>query len=139
MSGILELTHLLAKIAGEVHRPNADFDDHENAGTSMVIASLTKSLNSIDHSSSGTRVLDAALSLMCLKTTEVCSARIDRLIETMVSVLCSLVSCKISRLGNEGPELLQVGSSISFGDCGELMRVSADVLESLEANQWIFS
>ncbi|KAI0491944.1 hypothetical protein KFK09_026207 [Dendrobium nobile] len=119
----MELAHLLAKIAGEVRQSNAvdlNFKGGEKDGTSKAIASLSKSLNSDDNSSSGIRV---------------CSARIERLIDTMISVLYSSASCKISRLGREGPELLQVGSSISFGDCDEIMRMVADVLESLEANK----
>lgn len=74
MSSLPELTHLLVKIAGEVRRSNAvdlSFEEDENSVTSRAIAALTKSLNSGDHSSSSIRVLDAAVSLMCLKTTEV--------------------------------------------------------------------
>ncbi|KAK8935085.1 hypothetical protein KSP39_PZI013664 [Platanthera zijinensis] len=71
---------------------------------------------------------------MCLKTTEVCNARIKCLVETVITVLDSSISCKILLLGREGPEFLQVGSSISFGDGRELVRVGADMLENLQAN-----
>ncbi|KAG0503513.1 hypothetical protein HPP92_003585 [Vanilla planifolia] len=104
----------------------------------MTITSIVQSLNPDDHSSSDVRVLNAALSLMCFKEPEVCSARIVRLVETVISVLDSLVSCQVVRLKREGPEYLQVGSSISFRDCRELINLSADVLGFLQKDSGLF-
>ena len=53
---------------------------------------------------------------------------------TIVSVLSSMATCGVSGLGGGDLELIRVGSSISFRDCCELIRIGADVLENLEAH-----
>ncbi|XP_038986342.1 uncharacterized protein LOC103709624 isoform X2 [Phoenix dactylifera] len=133
MRSLTDTILLLSKLASNLRRSNASptiNDDDDEA-----ISSLATSLNFGDRMTPRVRVLDPALSLMCFKTPEVCSSRIECLVRTIVSVLNSSISCKVLRPEEGGgAEFLKVGSSISSRDCHRLIRVCGDVLESLEGH-----
>uniref|UniRef100_A0A0E0DX03 Uncharacterized protein n=1 Tax=Oryza meridionalis TaxID=40149 RepID=A0A0E0DX03_9ORYZ len=96
------------------------------------VSSLAAALNpqgGASSSSSGTRVLDAVLSLMCFDPLEVDRARVDCLVRTTVSALSASVSCRVDRI--DGAEMLSVGSSVAPGDCRELVHSCAALLEKL--------
>ncbi|RWR78073.1 putative Acyl-CoA synthetase family member 4 [Cinnamomum micranthum f. kanehirae] len=114
--------------------------DEEEAALALAISSLNKSLNfnttspsSSSSSSSRVRVLDTALSLMCFKAPDLCNSSIECLAETILALLSSSISCKVSRFPNQH-ESLQVGSSISAADCPKLIEACADVIGSLEGS-----
>ncbi|XP_010925441.1 uncharacterized protein [Elaeis guineensis] len=132
MSSLTDTILLLTKLASNLRRSNVSTTIN---GDDDVLSSLATSLNFGDRMTPGVRVLDPALSLMCFKTPEVCSARIECLVRTIVSVLNSSMSCKVLRSKDGGgSEFLKVGSSISSRDCHRLIRVCGDVLESLEGH-----
>ncbi|KAJ6816535.1 uncharacterized protein M6B38_414535 [Iris pallida] len=134
MAILPELTCLFTKLAFNLRRSNAsdvDVDDSANGGTSVAISSLAESLNAV---TPRVRVLDAALSLMCFQTPEVFRARIECLVRTLISLLDSMATCRVFRLGGGDSESIRVGSSVSSRDCDELIRVGADALQSLEGN-----
>ena len=59
-------------------------------------------------------------------------ARIDCLVRTLVSALFASVSCGVVRPdGGAGEEMLCVGSSVSPGDCRELLRTCAALVQKL--------
>uniref|UniRef100_I1PZL2 Uncharacterized protein n=1 Tax=Oryza glaberrima TaxID=4538 RepID=I1PZL2_ORYGL len=98
------------------------------------VSSLATALNphgggASSSSSSGTRVLDAVLSLMCFDPMEVDRARVDCLVRTTVSALSASVSCRVDHI--DGAEMLTVGSSVAPGDCRELVHSCAALLEKL--------
>uniref|UniRef100_A0A0E0IPR1 Uncharacterized protein n=1 Tax=Oryza nivara TaxID=4536 RepID=A0A0E0IPR1_ORYNI len=98
------------------------------------VSSLAAALNphgggASSSSSSGTRVLDAVLSLMCFDPMEVDRARVDCLVRTTVSALSASVSCRVDHI--DGAEMLTVGSSVAPGDCRELVHSCAALLEKL--------
>jgi hypothetical protein len=59
-------------------------------------------------------------------------ARVDCLVRTLVSALSASVSCRVVRPdGCAADDMLCVGSSISPGDCHELVRSCGAVVEKL--------
>ncbi|KAF0910790.1 hypothetical protein E2562_004763 [Oryza meyeriana var. granulata] len=56
-------------------------------------------------------------------------ARVDCLVRTTVSALSASVSCRVDR--TDGAEMLSIGSSVPPGDCRELVRSCAALLEKL--------
>ncbi|KAJ0959703.1 hypothetical protein J5N97_000630 [Dioscorea zingiberensis] len=135
MSTLPEITRLFALLASDLRRSNAGDGDGANGGEiAGAVSALTRSLNPDDECQPRVRVLDAALSLMCFKSPEVCRARIESTVQTIVAVLTSLASCKVIRLSGGCGELLQVGNSVSYEDCNELIQACADLVESLEGH-----
>ncbi|CAM0912772.1 unnamed protein product [Alopecurus aequalis] len=126
-----DLKHLLAEVASSPPRGGPFSPGGESLSAS--ISSLAAALNPIaPASASGTRVLDAALSLMCFDPHEVDRARLDCLVRTIVSALSESVSCRVVRTDERiGGEMLCVGSSVSPGDCRELVRSCAALVEKL--------
>jgi hypothetical protein len=147
-----DLTQLLAEVASRLSRPPG------GESLSASISSLAAALNP-GAPASGTRVLDAALSLMCFDPQEaiplfsttavtdlsvslgwlvmsfslqVDRARLDYLVRTIVSALSDSVSCRVVRTDERiGGEMLCVGSSVSPRDCRELVRSCAALAEKL--------
>ncbi|XXG57098.1 hypothetical protein AAC387_Pa03g4339 [Persea americana] len=70
---------------------------------------------------------------MCFKAPDLCNSSIECLAETILALLSSSISCKVSRFPNL-QESLQVGSSISAADCPKLIEACADVIGSLEGS-----
>ncbi|RLN12052.1 hypothetical protein C2845_PM09G03030 [Panicum miliaceum] len=137
-----DLTRVLAELAARLSRPPAGGGD-ATAGDALSasISSLAATLNPSGGrggASSGTRILDAALSLMCFDPLEarhprrVNRDRVDCLVRTLVSALSASVSCGVVRPdGGAGEEMLCVGSSVSPGDCRELLRSCAALVQKL--------
>ncbi|KAJ0964492.1 hypothetical protein J5N97_025630 [Dioscorea zingiberensis] len=135
MSTLPEITRLFALLASDLRRSNTGAGAGANVGEiAGAVSALTRSLNPDDECQPRVRVLDAALSLMCFKSPEVCRARIESTVQTIVAVLTSLASCKVIRLSGGCGELLQVGNSVSYEDCNELIQACADLVESLEGH-----
>ncbi|XP_062233612.1 uncharacterized protein LOC133930861 isoform X2 [Phragmites australis] len=134
-----DLTRLLAELAARLSRTPAG--GVGGAASTTVADSLSASISSLaatldpgrgGGSSSGTRVLDAALSLMCFDPLEVGRARVDCLVRTIVSALSASVSCRVVRPeGGAGDEMLCVGSSVSPVDCRELVHSCAALMQKL--------
>nr|CAB3467004.1 unnamed protein product [Digitaria exilis] len=129
-----DLTRVLAELGARLSGPPA-VGAAASAGDALSasISSLAATLNpngGRGGASSGTQVLDAALSLMCFDPIEaripphrVNKARVDFLVRTLVSALSTSVSCRVVRPdGGAVEEMLCVGSSVSPGDCRELLR-----------------
>ncbi|KAF4398639.1 hypothetical protein G4B88_013728 [Cannabis sativa] len=76
------------------------------------------------------RVLDTALSLMCFKAPQVFDSTVKYLMETIVSVLSSSISCKVFQFHKD--EVLLIGTSISRRDFPGLIEACSDVLQKLE-------
>ncbi|KAM3335007.1 hypothetical protein ACQJBY_029430 [Aegilops geniculata] len=129
-----DLTHLLAEVASRLSRPPGGAGPSSVAGDSLSasVSSLAAALNprAAAPASSGTRVLDAALSLMCFDPQEVDRARLDCLVRTAVSALSDPASCRVARTDDRA-EMLCVGSSVSPRDCRELVRSCAALVEKL--------
>ncbi|KAF7106616.1 hypothetical protein CFC21_107334 [Triticum aestivum] len=129
-----DLTHLLAEVASRLARPPGGAGPSSAAGDSLSanVSSLAAALNpgAAAPASSGTRVLDAALSLMCFDPQEVDRARLDCLVRTAVSALSDSASCRVARTDDRA-EMLCVGSSVSPRDCRELVRSCAALVEKL--------
>ncbi|KAM3207394.1 hypothetical protein ACQJBY_062558 [Aegilops geniculata] len=129
-----DLTHLLVEVASRLARPPGGADPSSADGDSLSasISSLAAALNprAAAPASSGTRVLDAALSLMCFDPQEVDRARLDCLVRTAVSALSDPASCRVARTDDRA-EMLCVGSSVSPRDCRELVRSCAALVEKL--------
>ncbi|WVZ82485.1 hypothetical protein U9M48_029742 [Paspalum notatum var. saurae] len=136
-----DITRLLADLAGRLSGPPAGGGAASARDSlSASISSLAAALDPDGGASSGTSVLDAALSLMCFDPLEarrpprlvVNRARVDCLVQTLVSALRASVSCRVVRPdGGAGEEMLCVGSSVSPGDCRELVRSCAALVEKL--------
>ncbi|KAH7572142.1 hypothetical protein JRO89_XS04G0210600 [Xanthoceras sorbifolium] len=103
-------------------------EEEDDEAINLSISKLNHSLNLCDNS--GVRVLDTALSLMCFEAPTVFDSVIDFSVKTIVSVLSSLITCKLLRIQNE--QVLLVGSSISRHGCLELIEACNNVLEKLE-------
>ncbi|XP_072147351.1 uncharacterized protein [Setaria viridis] len=131
-----DLARVLAELAARLSRPPAG-GVAASAGDALSssISSLASVLNPNGDrggASSGTRVLDAALSLMCFDPLEVNRARVDCLVRTLLSALSASVSCRVVRPdGGAGEEMLCVGSSVSPGDCRELLQSCAALVQKL--------
>ncbi|KAJ1258030.1 hypothetical protein BS78_10G042600 [Paspalum vaginatum] len=128
-----DITRLLADLAGRLSgSPAGGVAASGGDSLSASISSLAAALNPNGGSSSGTSVLDAALSLMCFDPLEVNRARVDCLVQTLVSALRASASCRVVRSnGGGGEEMLCVGSSVSPGDCRELVLSCAALVEKL--------
>ncbi|KAJ8464759.1 hypothetical protein OPV22_027311 [Ensete ventricosum] len=137
-----ELARLFAELASYIQRREDDTDGGDGVGPggglASAISSLAASLSFGDAPRVG--VLDAALSLMCFRASELCCfqvhrARLECLVGTIVAMLSSSVSCKVLRLpdGRDG-EFLRIGTSLSSEDCVQLIRVCVDVLASLKGH-----
>ncbi|KAF8732888.1 hypothetical protein HU200_015237 [Digitaria exilis] len=131
-----DLTRVLAELGARLSGPPA-VGAAASAGDALSasISSLAATLNpngGRGGASSGTQVLDAALSLMCFDPIEVNKARVDFLVRTLVSALSASVSCRVVRPdGGAVEEMLCVGSSVSPGDCRELLRSCAALVQKL--------
>ncbi|KAL6839599.1 hypothetical protein ACP4OV_030538 [Aristida adscensionis] len=135
-----DLTRLLAELAARISRPlgggasaSAPAGDAPSASVASLAAALDPDTGR-GGAASGTRVLDAALSLMCFDPQEVGRARVDYLVRTVVCALSASVSLRVARLrpeGAAGDEMLCAGSSISPGECRELVRLCADLVGKL--------
>ncbi|OVA16334.1 hypothetical protein BVC80_8473g1 [Macleaya cordata] len=125
MSRVAEITALLTEIASRLQTglPLTE-------SSLPAISSLNQTLNLNEESR--VRVFDTALSLMCFKAPQVFDSMIENLVGTIVSVLLSSISCKVLRFQKE--EFLQIGSSISRYDCGELIKACLDVFGRLEGH-----
>ncbi|KAL5211673.1 hypothetical protein ABZP36_022520 [Zizania latifolia] len=121
------LTRLLAELASRPPPGGGRSGDSLGASVSSLAAALNPRGGA--SSSAGTRVLDAALSLMCFDSLEVDRARVDCLIRTIVSALSASVSCRVDL--TDGAEMLSVGSSVTPGDCRELVRSCDSLLAKL--------
>ncbi|KAG6539020.1 hypothetical protein ZIOFF_004172 [Zingiber officinale] len=133
-----EIVRVFAKIASRVQGFKGEGaagnnDDEGFAETTAAISSLSASLGYDDDS--GLRVLNAALSLMCFRDSELHRVRIECLVDSMISMLSSSVSCKVLRaLGSNDEEFLGIGTSFSTRDCVSLIQVCADVLNCLSGH-----
>ncbi|RCV20674.1 hypothetical protein SETIT_4G075500v2 [Setaria italica] len=131
-----DITRVLAELAGRLSRPPAG-GGAASAGDALSasISSLAATLNPNSGrggASSGTRVLDAALSLMCFDPLEVNRARVDCLVRTLLSALSASFWCRVVRPdGGAGEEMLCAGSSVSPGDCRELLQSCAALVHKL--------
>ncbi|XP_058068977.1 uncharacterized protein LOC131218389 isoform X4 [Magnolia sinica] len=130
MTGLPEITELFTKLASYLHCNSSPSPAHESEPLALAISSLSESLNHNETPLSASRVLDASLSLMCFKAPALSDSLIECLSETIVAVLSSSVSCRVSFFPEE--DLLQVRSSISCGDCAELIGACAHVIASLD-------
>ncbi|XP_015694018.1 uncharacterized protein LOC107304447 [Oryza brachyantha] len=121
------ITRLLADLASR-HRPSPG-GGRSGDPVAASVSSLAAALNPHGRgvSPSGTRVLDSVLSLMCFDPLEVDRARVDCLVRTTVSALSASISCRVDR--TDGTEMLSVGGSVAPGDCRELVRSCAALLE----------
>ncbi|TVU12600.1 hypothetical protein EJB05_46251, partial [Eragrostis curvula] len=133
-----DLTRLLSELAARFSQPPAagDRGAASTAAADTLLASISSLAGALNPSggragaaSSGTRVLDAALSLIVM---QVGRARVDCLVRTLVSALSASVSCRVVRPdGGAADEMLCVGTSISPGDCRELVRSCGALVEKL--------
>ncbi|XP_048539173.1 uncharacterized protein LOC125518346 [Triticum urartu] len=128
-----DLTHLLTEVASRLARPPGGSPGPSSAGDplSASVSSLAAALNprAAAPASSGTRVLDAALSLMCFDPQEVDRARLGCLVRTAVSALSDSASCRVARTDDRA-EMLCVGGPPSPPD-RELVRSCAALVEKL--------
>ncbi|URD85419.1 hypothetical protein MUK42_02772 [Musa troglodytarum] len=132
-----EIARLFAELASRIQRPEDDTDGGDGVGPggelASAISSLAASLSFGDAPRVG--VLNAALSLMCFRASEVHRARVECLVGTIVAMLSSSVSCKVLRLpGGRDGEFLRIGTSFSSQDCVQLIRVCVDVLATLKGH-----
>ncbi|KAK6944823.1 hypothetical protein RJ641_025925 [Dillenia turbinata] len=128
MSNLQEITDLFARLA--LNLEIQERDEEEERACDLAVSKLNDSLNL--HETSRVRVLDTVLSLLCFKAPQVFDSYIECLVETILTVLSSSISCNVLRFQND--EVLQVGSSISFQDGHELVRVCSDVIGRLNNN-----
>ncbi|CAL9067125.1 uncharacterized protein LOC135607877 isoform X2 [Musa acuminata AAA Group] len=132
-----EIARLFAELASRIQSPQDDTDGGDGVGPggelASAISSLAASLSFGDAPRVG--VLNAALSLMCFRASEVHRARIECLVGTIVAMLSSSVSCRVLRLPDKRDEgFLRIGTSFSSEDCVQLIRVCVDVLASLKGH-----
>ncbi|KAF3341545.1 hypothetical protein FCM35_KLT00183 [Carex littledalei] len=122
MDNLPEITRLFSRLTSDLDPPSDGF------------SSLVASLNDDDAAKPGSRVLDAALSLMCFNSTEVFGSRIKCLVSTIISALSASVSCQ--GLSSDWAELglVNVGSSVSSRDCCEIIRLCADAIKRLKGH-----
>ncbi|KAJ3709043.1 hypothetical protein LUZ61_012748 [Rhynchospora tenuis] len=125
MANLPEIMRLLSNLASDLEPSDPPSDG---------LYSLVASLNSDYSGYPGTRVLDAALSLMCFNSTEVFSSRIKCLLGTIISALSAFVS--FEGLFSDWAKLgfARVGSSVSYKDCCEIIRLCGDVLGRLKGH-----
>ncbi|KAG2718177.1 hypothetical protein I3760_03G207800 [Carya illinoinensis] len=127
MTTVPEVTDLIARLALHLKALNEE-DVEETLGCSISL--FNKSLN-LDEDSR-VSVLDTALSLMCFKAPQVFNSMLEYLVQTIVTVLSSSISCEVFRVHTD--EVLRVGSSFSRHDCFELIEACADVTWKLEGH-----
>ena len=63
---------------------------------------------------------------------QVFESRVEYLVRTIVAIISSSISCKVSRFQRQ--EILLIGSSISRDDCTELIEACADVFGRLKGH-----
>ncbi|RVW43942.1 hypothetical protein CK203_072383 [Vitis vinifera] len=144
MSRLPEITDLFARLASNLKTlyPTDKNEDCLEGASDPSISELNRSLN-LDDEGSSVRVLDAALSLMCFKAPQASSpylnkdsgvfeSRVEYLVKTIVAVISSSISCKVSRFQRE--EVFLIGSSISRYDCTELIEACTDVIGRLKGH-----
>ncbi|KAL6331164.1 hypothetical protein AAG906_009592 [Vitis piasezkii] len=133
MSRLPEITDLFARLASNLKTlyPTDKNEDCLEGASDPSISELNRSLN-LDDEGSSVRVLDAALSLMCFKAPQVFESRVEYLVKTIVAVISSSISCKVSRFQRE--EVFLIGSSISRYDCTELIEACTDVIGRLKGH-----
>ncbi|KAH7519201.1 hypothetical protein FEM48_Zijuj08G0010600 [Ziziphus jujuba var. spinosa] len=131
MTILLEITDLFARLASHSNDSLACHHNLIQEGEEALdrsISKLNQSLNLSDNSRVG--VLDTVLSLMCFKAPEVFDSEIQYLVETIVTVLSSSISCKVLRFPKD--EVLMIGSPISRRNCADLLEACSGVLGKLE-------
>uniref|UniRef100_A0A803NT71 Uncharacterized protein n=1 Tax=Cannabis sativa TaxID=3483 RepID=A0A803NT71_CANSA len=116
-----EITDLFERLAS--HLNGSPSSGHEQA---LQLSISNFNLNP----RSRVRVLDTALSLMCFKAPQVFDSTVKYLMETIVSVLSSSISCKVFQFHKD--EVLLIGTSISRRDFPGLIEACSDVLQKLE-------
>ncbi|RVX05532.1 hypothetical protein CK203_013674 [Vitis vinifera] len=139
MSRLPEITDLFARLASNLKTlyPTDKNEDCFEGASDPSISELNRSLN-LDDEGSSVRVLDAALSLMCFKAPQASSPYLNKdsgveyLVKTIVAVISSSISCKVSRFQKE--EVFLIGSSISRDDCTELIEACTDVIGRLKGH-----
>ncbi|KAF6174888.1 hypothetical protein GIB67_026376 [Kingdonia uniflora] len=129
MSEITEITSLFTRLASHLQSQLSPPIDEDPLLFS--ISSLNQTLNL--NKTSRVRVLDTALSLMCFKAPQVFDSAVECMLETIITVLSSSISCKVERVERE--EYLQIGSSISRGNCSEVMGACLDVFDKVERHE----
>ncbi|GAV77682.1 hypothetical protein CFOL_v3_21153 [Cephalotus follicularis] len=132
-STLPEIIDLFAGLASHLKTLNQNQNKEEEevtAALDLSISKLNQTLNLNDNSRG--RVLDTALSLMCFKAPQVFDTVIEYSVKTIVSVLSASVGCKVWRFQNQ--EVLLIGSSITCGDCFELIQVCTEILGKLEGH-----
>ncbi|XP_076935528.1 uncharacterized protein LOC143602226 [Bidens hawaiensis] len=117
MSNSPELTAVFASLAYGT----------EDQSNDVLIEALNQLLNL--NEVPRVRVLDTALSLMCFTAPQVFGSVVECSVNTIVSVLYSLVDCKVLRFGKA--EVLRVGSSVSGSECLVVMEACGDVLRKV--------
>ncbi|KAJ0491274.1 hypothetical protein HanIR_Chr12g0562091 [Helianthus annuus] len=120
MSSRPELTELFTELASRIETRNSQTDQSDD----VLIADLNQSLNL--NEVPRVRVLDTALSLMCFTSPQVFESVIECSVNTIVSVLYSLIDCSVLRSGKS--EVLRVGGLIGGGECLGMMELCDDVL-----------
>ncbi|XP_023744382.1 uncharacterized protein LOC111892557 isoform X1 [Lactuca sativa] len=126
MSNLLELTGLFSRLASQIETGNGDTDNADQSDD-VLVAALNQSLNLSEQSR--VRVLDTALSLMCFTSPQVFDSVIEYSVNTIVSVLSSLIECEV--LKSDKSEVLRIGGYISAHDCVRVMESCVDVLGKL--------
>ncbi|KHG11298.1 hypothetical protein F383_09873 [Gossypium arboreum] len=114
------ITDLFAQLALHLQLP-INARENEEETLNLSISKLNQSLNLNENPNSELRVLDTALSLMCFKSPQVFDSLIEYLVKTIISVLSSSVTFKVSRLQNE--EFLLIDSSNLGLHCVELVEM----------------
>ncbi|TYG59763.1 hypothetical protein ES288_D07G012200v1 [Gossypium darwinii] len=114
------ITELFAQLALHLQLP-INARENEEETLNLSISNLNQSLNLNENPNSELRVLDTALSLMCFKSPQVFDSLIEYLVKTIISVLSSSVTFKVSRLQNE--EFLLIDSSNLGLHCVELVEM----------------
>ncbi|KAL7598152.1 hypothetical protein Lser_V15G25581 [Lactuca serriola] len=126
MSNLLELTRLFSRLASQIETGNGDTNNADQSDD-VLVAALNQSLNLSEQSR--VRVLDTALSLMCFTAPQVFDSVIEYSVNTIVSVLSSLIECEV--LKSDKSEVLRIGGYISAHDCVRVMESCVDVLGKL--------
>ncbi|XP_012076924.1 uncharacterized protein LOC105637876 isoform X1 [Jatropha curcas] len=133
MASFPEIADLFSKLALHLGNPThsspiGNREEEYSYSIDISISKLNQSLNLADNA--GVRVLDTALSLMCFKAPQVFDSEIQYLVNTIVGVLSSSISCTLLRF--EKGEVLRIGSSISQRDCVKFIEVVNDVISKLD-------
>ncbi|KAF5200229.1 acyl-CoA synthetase family protein, partial [Thalictrum thalictroides] len=127
MNSLSQITALFAQLASHLQTGPSSTNPPNPLFSS--ISSLNQSLN-LNEDQSRVTVLNKVLSLMCFKAPEVYDNQIKCLVETIVTVLSSSISCEVLSFQNE--EFLRIGSSISSRSCVKLIQTFLNISAALE-------